>query len=78
MKYCCETFEEYHGNFLFLKGDIMEPGEIMDENTIECVRSNSGGVILGSYVPMNFCPFCGTELLQLMYKAEVAFTNHTS
>lgn len=73
MKYCCETFKEYHGNFLFLKGDTMDVNEKMDENSIECVKSNSGGVILSDFVKMKFCPFCGTSLLKLMYKAVQTF-----
>jgi len=78
MEYCCKKFEEYHFDLFYLKGDEVEKNEFVEETCMEHVKFSGSGMIGCEFVEISFCPFCGTNLLQLMNKAVLTLANHTA
>lgn len=79
MEYCCEKLKEYHGKLVFLKGDPIENWFVRDSYmhfTDEALSYPD--VIHYKHIEINYCPFCGEELLKLMNKAKITLTDHTT
>ena len=79
MKYCCEKLKEYHGKLVFLNFYPIENWFVRD--SYMCFTNEAlsyPDVIHYENIEINHCPFCGTELLKLVNKAEITFADHTA